>query len=192
MHALAVALWNAGILGHFERDPAIVERFASDLIELSTRHQFAVWLPIGAILRGWARSASDDRDEGIASIEEGIADCQATESLLVVPYWLALKAEALHLADRTIEALDAIQEAERLVETSEARWWSAELHRIRGVLIAILDAEDPQIEASFCAAISTARQQKSASLQKRAEATYAEYRRQRTSAPGGRRIRPPL
>jgi hypothetical protein len=58
MHALAVALWNAGILGHFERDPATVERFASDLIELSTRHQFAVWLPIGAILRGWARSAS--------------------------------------------------------------------------------------------------------------------------------------
>jgi hypothetical protein len=41
---------------------------------------------------------------------------------------LALKAEALHLADRTLEALETIKEA--LVEASEARWWSAELYRL--------------------------------------------------------------
>ena len=50
-----------------------------------------------------------------------------------MPYFLALKAEALHLADRTIEALDAIREAQTLAETSEARWWYAELDRLRGV-----------------------------------------------------------
>ena len=30
------------------------------LIELSTREHFATWLPGGAVLRGWARSASGD------------------------------------------------------------------------------------------------------------------------------------
>jgi hypothetical protein len=35
-------------------------------------------------------------------IEEGIADWRATGSMPVVPYWLALKAEVLHLADRKI------------------------------------------------------------------------------------------
>ena len=45
----------------------------------------------------------------------------------------ALKAEALHLADRTSEALEAIGEAEALAEKFEGRWWSAELHRLRGV-----------------------------------------------------------
>jgi hypothetical protein len=39
----------------------------------------------------------------------------------------------------------------------------------------------PQIEASFCAAIRIAKEQKSISLQKRAEATYAEYHRQKAS-----------
>jgi len=58
MHALAVALWNVGILGHFERNPAKVERLTSDLIELSTRHQFAYWLAGGEVLRGWARNDS--------------------------------------------------------------------------------------------------------------------------------------
>jgi hypothetical protein len=36
-----------------------------------------------------------------------------------------LKAEALHLADRTSEVLEAINEAEALVERSEERWWRA-------------------------------------------------------------------
>jgi hypothetical protein len=62
-------------------------------------------------------------------IEEGIADWRATGSMLVVPYWLALKAEVLHLADRTSEALEAITEAEALVVRTEERWWCAELHR---------------------------------------------------------------
>ena len=44
MHALAMALNWAAFLGYFERNPAEVERLASDLIELSTRHNFAYWL----------------------------------------------------------------------------------------------------------------------------------------------------
>jgi ABC-type tungstate transport system permease subunit len=49
-----------------------------------------------------------------------------------------------------------------------------------------------QIEASFCAAIRIAKEQKSVSLAKRAEATYAEYRRRKTSGSGGRGFRLPL
>ena len=44
MHALAIALHLKPFLAQFERNPAEVERCASDLIELSTRHNFALWL----------------------------------------------------------------------------------------------------------------------------------------------------
>ena len=80
-------------------------------------------------------------------------------------------------------------EAEALVERFEERWWSAELHRLRGVFLAAMGAEETQIEASFGAAIKIAREQKSISLEKRAEATYAEYRRQKASASGGHGFR---
>ena len=53
MHALALALSYAAILGHAERNPDEVDRLASELIELSTRHNFVHWLAIGAIHRGW-------------------------------------------------------------------------------------------------------------------------------------------
>jgi hypothetical protein len=96
--------------------------------------------------------------------------------MLRMPYFLALKAEALYFADRVSEALEAITEAEEAVERSEERWWCAELHRLRGVFLATLGADEAQIEASFCAAIRIAKERKSISLVSRAEASYAEYR----------------
>ena len=112
--------------------------------------------------------------------------------MLALPSYLARKAEALHLADRTSEALEAINEAEALAERFEQRYCFAELHRLRGVFLAAIGADETQIEASFCEAIRIARKQKSISLAKRAEATYAEYRRQKASASGGRGFRLPL
>jgi predicted ATPase len=192
MHGLAQALSWAATLGHVERNPAEVECCASDLIELSTRQNFAFWLAMGAVYRGWARSASSSTAEGISWIEDGIRDYRTTGSILRMPYFLALKAEALHFADRVSEALEAIKEAEAWVERSEERWWSAELHRLHGLFLAAVGANETEIEASFCEAIRTAKQQKSTSLAKRAEATHAEYRRQKASGSGGRGFRLPL
>jgi predicted ATPase len=192
MNALAVALNFAAYLAHYERDPLEGERLTSELIELSTRHNFAFFLAGGRVLRGWARSASGDTVEGLASIEDGIDDWRATGAMLVVPYYLALKAEAQYLAHRTSEALEAITEAEVLVERSEDRHWCAEMHRLRGVFLTDIGSDEAQIEASFCAAIRIAKEQKSISLQKRAEATYAEYCRQKASASGRARFQLPL
>jgi predicted ATPase len=192
VYSLAVLLGHAAGLEIAEHNLAEVEHYSSDLIELSTRHQFGYWLAGGEVLRGWARSASGDTTEGLSRIEDGIVDWRATGSKICVPYWLALKAEALHLADRTSEALEAIREAEALAESSEERWWSAELYRLRGVFLTAMSAEETQIEASFCEAIRIATEQKSVSLARRAEASYAEYRRQKASRSGGRGFRLPL
>jgi tetratricopeptide (TPR) repeat protein len=192
MHGLAAILCYAALLGYCKRNPAEAERLASDVIELSTRHHFAHWLVWGSIYRGWARSASGNTKEGISLIEDGIRDYRATGAIISLPLALGMKAEALHLADRTSEALEAIKEAEALVERYEERRWCAELHRLRGVFLTAMGADETQIEASFGEAIRVAKEQKSVSLEKRAEATYAEYRRQKASGLGGRGFRLPL
>jgi hypothetical protein len=127
--------------------------------------------------------------EGIRWIEQGIRDIRATGTVLALPYYLSLKAEALHLADRTSEALEAINEAEALAQRFEQRVYFSRLHRLRGVLLATVGTEETQIEASFWEAIRIAKEQKSISMAKRAEGTYAEYRRQKASASGGRGFR---
>jgi len=192
MHALAVVLWVAAVLAYFESNPTEVEHWASDWIELSTHQGFALWLAAAQVFHGWAQSAAGSTAEGLLRIENGIQNFRATGSRWLVQYLLALKAEALHLADRTSEALEAIREAETLVQTSEERWCYSELHRLKGVFLAAMGAEEAQIETSFGEAIRIAKEQKSVSLEKRAEATYAEYRRQKASGSRGRGFRLPV
>jgi hypothetical protein len=91
------------------------------------------WLAIGSINRGWAHSASGDKAEGITWIEQGIRDLRATGAVLGLPSHLARKAEALHLTDRTSEALEAINDAEALAERFEHRNVFSRLHLLRGV-----------------------------------------------------------
>ena len=79
-----------------------------------------------------------------------------------------------------------------MAERFEQRYFCAELHRLRGVFLTALGADETQIEASFCEAIRIAKEQKSISLGKRAKGTYAEYRKQRASVSGGRGFRLPL
>ena len=112
--------------------------------------------------------------------------------MLGVPAYLARKAQALHLADRTSEALEAINEAVAMAERFGHGYCRAELQRLRGVFLVALGAEEAQIEAAFCEAVGIAREQKSVSFQKRAEATYAEYRKQKASASGGCNFRLPV
>jgi tetratricopeptide (TPR) repeat protein len=181
-NALVLALVFAASLAHLERNPAKVDQLASDLIELSTRHNFVHWLAIGAVSRGWARSASGNTAEGIPRVEQGVRDLRETGTMLDLTAYLALKAEALHLADRTSEALEAINEAVAIAERFEHGFCIAELHRLRGVFFTALGAEELRIEASFCEAIRIAKEQKSVSLEKRAEASYAEYRGQKARA----------
>jgi hypothetical protein len=102
------------------------------------------------------------------------------------------KAEALYLADRTSEALDAVNEAEALAQRLEHRDYYAEMHRLRAVFLTALWVRRRPIESSFCAALRIAKKQNSISLAKRAEATYTEYRRQKASGSGGRGFRLPL
>lgn len=192
MHALAVALAWAAVLAYYERNPAEVDCLASEIIELSTRYNIFYFLTVGAIYRGWARSASGDTAEGIPWIEQGIRDFRATGVVPPLAYYLSLKAEALHLTDRTSEALEVIKEAEATVERFGVRTSRAELHRLRGVFLTAMGADEIEIEASFCEAIRIARAQKSISLGKRAEGTYAEYQRRKASVSAGLGFRLPL
>jgi predicted ATPase len=183
MNTFANALYLAAMGACLERNPAEIERFVAELIEISTRYNFAFWLPGANVLRGWVQSVSGETIAGISLIKQGIEDYKATGSMMALPVFLALEAEALHLEDRTQEALKAIGDAEALAERFENRHWSAELHRFRGVFLTAMGASDAEIEASFRHAISTAKQQKAATLATRAEASYVEYRARR-GAPG--------
>jgi predicted ATPase len=176
MHGLVQALSVGGFIAYCERKPSEVQKIASEMLELSTRHNFAFFRSGAAILRGWAQSALGDTTRGISSVEHGIEAWRANSVIIDLSLWLALKAESLHLAGLTLDALEALTEAEELIQRSEERYWCAELHRLRAVFLSAVGTDQIKIEASFHAAIKTAQEQKSISLVRRAKESYAEWR----------------
>jgi tetratricopeptide (TPR) repeat protein len=174
-NTVAVAVYFATYLARYLGNPAEVKRLATELVELATRQHFALWEACGVIFRSWACSASGDSAQGLAGIEDGVRAYRGTGSMLSLPYWLALKAEALHLAHRTSEGLEAIGEAATFAQRTGVSECLAELYRLRGMFLAAMGGDEAQIEAAFREAIRTAEEQRSISLLKRAEASYAEY-----------------
>ena len=191
-HGIAVALHFAATLCYMEQNPTAAARLSSELVELSTRQHFPHFRAFGTALLGWTRSVAGLFTQGISWMDDGIEELRTSGALLPISGLLGAKAEALYLANRTFEALDTIKQAETLVERTEARWWSAEFYRLRAIFLTAMDGDEMEIERAFQDAINTAKEQKSASLRKRAEATYAEYRRQKGSGSGGHGFRLPL
>ncbi len=188
-NALAVALCEAADLCHYGRDPSAAERFASELVELSTRYHFAFFLAVGEVFLGWARCALGDRDSGLRRINEGIVEYRATGSTLNLSYLLALKSEALYETDRVAEALDTLGKGMAYVNRCEERWWCAEFYRLRGIFLAALGAPESRVETAFSAALRTARGQCAVTLARRAEDTVSAYRRRKQKAGLSHRIR---
>jgi tetratricopeptide (TPR) repeat protein len=178
VHGLVQALSVEGFIAYCEGRPSEVQKTASEMLELSTRHNFAFFRSGAAILRGWAQSAMGDTTRGVSSIERGIEARRANGVIIDLSLWLALKAESLYRAGLTIKALEVLTEAEALTQRSEERYWCAELHRLRAVFLSAIASNQIQIEASFHAAIKTAQEQKSISLVRRAKESYAEWRTQ--------------
>jgi tetratricopeptide (TPR) repeat protein len=134
---------------------------------------------------GWARSVAGNTAQGISWIQDGMERLRTSGSQLGMLSMLALKAEALHLASRTSEALEAINEAEALVDASGGSWWCAELFRLRAIFLIELGAEESRIVDAFSKALKIAKQQKSVALAARAEAAYAKYRQEKKVLVGG-------
>jgi predicted ATPase len=113
-------------------------------------------------------------EEGLAQVHQGIAAWRATGAALIVPYYCTVLAEASAHLGHTEDGLQALAEAHTLVERQEERWWEAEIHRLRGVLL-LRRLETPPAEAEtwLQRALDVARRQQAKSLELRAAMSLA-------------------
>jgi predicted ATPase len=93
----------------------------------------------------------------------------ATGAALLVPYYCTVLADVAAHLGHTEDDLQALAEAHTLVEQQEERWWEAEIHRLRGVLLLRQPGTPPaEAEAWLQRALDVARRQEAKSLELRA------------------------
>jgi predicted ATPase len=173
-YSLAYAQCWAAIVSQFRRDVSAVHEHAVAAVTLSTAQDFTLWSALGASLRGWALAMQGQGEEGIAQIRQGIAAFRATGAAILAPYFSTLLADVSDHLGHTEDSLWALAEAHTLVEQHEERYWEAEVHRLRGVLL-LRQPGTPQEEAEawLRRALDVARHQEAKSLELRAAMSLA-------------------
>ena len=163
----------------FRGDAAIVASQANAAIALCEEHEFAHYLAMGLILRGWASAQQGEFEKGIAEIQEGLEKGRATGALLYESYTLGLLADACINNERYGQAFDFLDRAQlRLDEENSERFYAAEIYRLLGEIYLRSRRELEQAERYFCKGLEVAREQKAKSFELRLSVSmYGLYKR---------------
>ena len=99
---------------------------------LAAEQEFPGPLARAMPLRGWALAARGHGEEGRAQSSRAWPPTEAMGTTADRPYYLALLAEASTQTGQITEGLEALAEALAMLAKIRARWWEAELYRLRG------------------------------------------------------------
>jgi predicted ATPase len=167
--SLALAWCWAAMVSQLRRDVPAAHEQAAAAVALTTEQGFPQWTAMGTSVRGWALALQDQGEEGLARVRQGIAAWQATGATLHAPYFYAVLADVCGHLGHPEDGLQALAEAHTLVEQHDERYWEAEVHRLRGVLL-LKQTGTPQAEAEawLRRALDVAHRQEAKSLELRA------------------------
>jgi class 3 adenylate cyclase/predicted ATPase len=168
-YSLAFAQFWAAWVSQVRRDVPAVREHAEAAIALSSEQGFPLWAATGTTLRGWALAMQGQGETGLAQVRQGITAYRASGAAVLVPCFCTMLAEVYDYLGHPEDGLQAMTEAHTLVEQHEERWWEAEIHRLRGVLL-LQQTGTPQAEAAtwLQRALDVARRQEAKSLELRA------------------------
>jgi predicted ATPase len=109
-----------------------------------------------------------------------------------MPYYLALLADALARSGDFAAGLEAVEQAFSHSRQTNERWWDAELHRQRAVLLAASGPPAGEAEAALERALEVARAQQARSLELRSACSLAGLWTESGRAPEARELLSPL
>jgi predicted ATPase len=172
--SLANALSSEAIYHQLRREERCTQACAEAALTLGTAQGFPYLMAYGAILRGWALAQRGQAKEGVEQITQGSLAYRATGAEVLLPYFLALLAEAYGIMEQPETGLTALAEALTVVDKTGARFYEPELYRLKGdLLLQQNSANQVEAESCFSQAISIARSQPAKSFELRAATSLA-------------------
>jgi predicted ATPase len=174
--SLVVGLANSILLLWLIGDDAALNERADELVAVAAEQGFPVWYALGTIFRGWVKVKTGDVAEGLCLLRSGSATNRATGAELIVPYSLALLAEAYEIAGQSAEAMTQVDDALEIVERTGEHWFAAKLYGHKGRLL-LGQGHSEAAEELYQKALSIAREQAAKLWELRAAVSLARLRR---------------
>jgi predicted ATPase len=169
---LAFALIWAADVHIVRREFDVAHGRAEAAVEIARKHRMSAWFGHATVCRGVALVGLGQQAEGIAQIQTGLAAWHETGARSLDTQWLGFLAEAHLQAGKFDDALSTLDRATETAAATGECHYQAELHRLRGVVLAET-GESAEAASWFQRAIDTARGQEAKSLELRAATSLA-------------------
>jgi class 3 adenylate cyclase/predicted ATPase len=164
---LGFALYWANMTGIQRCEMEAVRTRAQRLLTLSQEHELPHWAAFALFQYGLAVAMLDDSSGGIAGMNQALHDHRALGSELYLPSMLTALAGCLIRAGQLEQAMAKLVEAMTIAEKNRETWYLAEIHRVKGDLLA-QQGESAAAESCFHKALEIARYQNARSWELRA------------------------
>jgi DNA-binding winged helix-turn-helix (wHTH) protein/predicted ATPase len=174
--SLALSLYFASATAQILDDVALAAQHAEASRQLATEHDLAMPRAWSTGVMGWCAAENGDPARGIALLSGAVAALAAAHSRHFMPYLLGLLAQVHIKVGHHADAMKATENGIALAAGGGERFYTAELHRLRGELLARRPGGHLQkAEASFRTAIEVARQQGATTLENKAIASLRRW-----------------
>ena len=170
--SLALTLYFTSAAAQMLGDVSLATANSELSMQMATEHDLAQPKAWSMGVAGWCIAENGDPGRGLVLATQAIATMHAIQSRHFLAYLLGLLADMQLKAGHHGEAMKAVEEGLALAE----RFYSAELHRLRGELLARPPFQhEHEAEASFRTAIRIAKQQGARALEHKAMASLRRW-----------------
>jgi predicted ATPase/type II secretory pathway predicted ATPase ExeA len=164
------ALNHHAWLYQFYRETELVDKFATELVNVAGEYGFPFWQITGLFFKGWILAHTTDLKTGIKQMEASIKAFQDTGAGMVLPYFMTELADSYKGNNQPDDALKWLERAEARAQKNNEHFFDAEIYRIRAEVLYSREKKNKKsIESLLWRAIETARRQKLKSLELRAQ-----------------------
>ena len=147
---------------------------ADEVVALADEKGSTFWKAMGIMNQGCVLALTGKASDAVHSITSGITAWRSTGARVFMPLYLSYLTRAYADLGRFDDAWRCIDEAITAVETTQERWWEADVHRIAGEIALLSPKPDAaKAEAYFERALAVARQQQAKSWELRAAMSLA-------------------
>src|SRR5262249_17153853 len=140
------ALLYAALLGLLRCNPEAVATCSQALADIVSRYDLpALWAGFAVFFQSWAKCSDAAEVSRLAEMRKGIETAREQGYVHLLPSLEAALAAAEASSGETDAGLRRLDDALAEVEGTEARWYEAEMHRIRGEMLLKRDPADPAL-----------------------------------------------
>lgn len=167
--SLALTLYFTSAAAQMLGDVSLAAGNSELSVQVATEHGLAQPRTWSMGVAGWCLAENGDPSRGVELLAQATAAMQAIQSRHFMTYLLGLLVDARMKAGQHADAMKTVEDAIALAEADGERFYTAELFRLRGELLAHRTAgRKREAEASFRTAIEIARTQGARALEHRA------------------------